>query len=54
MKNLKEFILIYDSGFKDITHHYDIEEVKKFYLNNQVRSSRGTLEVCIKVLENGN
>jgi hypothetical protein len=54
MENLKEFILIYDSGFKEITRHYDIKKVKECYLNNKVRSGRGTLEVCVKVLENGN
>lgn len=53
MENLREFILIYDSGFKEITRHYDIKNVKECYLNNKVRSGRGTLEVCIKVLENG-
>lgn len=54
MKKLKEFILIYDSGFKEITRHYDIKKVKECYLNNEVRSSRGTIEICVKVLENGN
>ncbi len=54
MENIKEFILIYDSGHKEVTRHYDIEEVKKCYLNNKVRSGRGTIEVCIKILENGN
>jgi hypothetical protein len=48
---IKEFILIYDSGYKEITRHYNIEEVKDCYLNKQVRSGRGTLEVCVKVLE---
>ena len=54
MENLRKFILIYDSGFKEITRHYDIKKVKECYLNNKVRSGRGTLEFCIKVLENGN
>jgi hypothetical protein len=50
-KKLKEFILVYECGGKDITNHYDINEVKNLYLNKQIRSSRGTIEVCIKVIE---
>ncbi len=54
MEDLKEFILVYDSGYKEMTRHYNIKEVEKCYLNKQVRSNRGTLEICVKVLENGN
>ena len=50
-KEVKQFVLLYDGGGKDITNHHDINEVKSCYLNKQVRSSRGTIEICIKVIE---
>lgn len=50
-KEIKQFILLFKNGGKDITNHYDINEVKSLYLNEQVRSSKGTLEFCIKVIE---
>ena len=51
MSNLKEFKLVFFSGF-EITRHYDIEEVKKCYLNKEVRIKNGKLDLCISIKEN--
>jgi hypothetical protein len=51
-KQLKQFILVYNDDSNDITNHYDINEVKSLYLNEQIRTSDGTVKTCIEVLEN--
>jgi hypothetical protein len=48
---LKQFILIYKSGNKDLTNHYDIEIVKSLYLNKEIRSLKGKIEFCFNVIE---
>lgn len=50
-KQLKQFILVYEDGSSDITSHYDINEVKNLYINEQVRSLNGIVQTCIDVVE---
>jgi hypothetical protein len=50
-KKLKQFTLIYKSGYRESTNHYDIEVVKSLYLNKEVRSLKGKIEFCYNVIE---
>jgi hypothetical protein len=53
MENLKIFVLIFDDNTSTTTQHYDIEEVKKCYLNSNVLVYLEPRDVrfCVNVVE---
>ena len=52
-KNLKKFVLVFNDNTSTITEHYELNEVKNCYLNNDVLVNYNprVIKFCINVVE---